>query len=155
VTGVITKGCVPWGCVHRAPWIGHHITYNFVICYFVTEPTYWWRGARDSAPYVYVAPYPLGVPPRHRNPEPALRVSHIGADRGVTDHSLVDTTTTTTRPDHRPRRRRSVPPPAGRRRRRECTEHRYGRPIDTCVLLVSAVNMVWAFCASTSTARKQ
>jgi hypothetical protein len=37
VTGVITKGCVPWGCVRRAPWIGHHITYNFVICYFVTS----------------------------------------------------------------------------------------------------------------------
>jgi hypothetical protein len=33
VTGVITKGCVPWGCVRRAPWIDHHITYNFVICY--------------------------------------------------------------------------------------------------------------------------
>jgi hypothetical protein len=36
VTGVITKGYVPWGCVRRAPWIDHHITYNFVICYFVT-----------------------------------------------------------------------------------------------------------------------
>ena len=28
----------PLGCVRRAPWIGHHITYNFVICYFVTLP---------------------------------------------------------------------------------------------------------------------
>jgi hypothetical protein len=38
MTGVIPKGYVPWGCVRRAPWIGHHIKYNFVICYFVTLP---------------------------------------------------------------------------------------------------------------------
>jgi hypothetical protein len=25
MTGVIPKGCVPWGCVRRAPWIGHKI----------------------------------------------------------------------------------------------------------------------------------
>jgi hypothetical protein len=44
VTGVITKGCVPWGYVRRAPWIGHHITYNFVICYFVTGLIGWGPG---------------------------------------------------------------------------------------------------------------
>jgi hypothetical protein len=59
VTGVIPKECVPWGCVCRAPWIGHYMTCNFVTCYFVTRTSHAHADPAPATDYTRVPPVPL------------------------------------------------------------------------------------------------
>lgn len=86
--------------------------------------TFWWRARFRALRLRGTGTVPVGCPAEAQ--ESGTCPACVSYRRGVTDHSLVDTTTSS--------------PPAGRRRRRECTEHRYGRPIDTCVLLVLPAN---------------